>query len=157
MTFRRSAVSTWFRDYLRNSGIVVELVTIEDTESMGLIGWDKQYAPDGAEYTPYAILVPQTASKAQPIPIRGFEPWNVPYTLTGFGVNITQVEDLMDTFRELEANFVASARPHIATKTGEHTITKVECTSIGGVGWNNSVQPPMYSQSDSDNLTATKE
>jgi hypothetical protein len=80
--------------------------------------------------------------------------WKLPYTLTTYGTNRRQVEDLADDVR---AALLAVKKFPLTMKDGAiWRITTIDCNAIGGVGYTTAVSPTAFSETDSFNLTLSR-
>lgn len=146
----RRPVTRWFLDYLRDSSSVrAELMSAEDHDGLKTLGWQNEPNRPGAVFEPYTILVPQTSTRNYGAIGHNVSDWSFTYLSTVFGTSVDQAEDVSDVIRQICTPFRPGDRPQFTMNGVAWYVARVDCTSIGGVGWNNQISPAMYSQTDS--------
>lgn len=139
---RRSKVSKHLKTTISEANFAVEMITAPKNA-----GWAADMGEAGSEFTPYLTITPQTSSQAEGSLGDPSTEWLLPYTLTGYGVHLEQLEDLMDDLRSL---LLTPHRINLAMGDGTSwRLVNTQCSAIGGIGYDNSVDPTAYSQSDS--------
>lgn len=151
---RRRPVTQWLVEFLRSqTGIRIELMSAEDHQGTKALGWQGEPSKPGVVFEPYSILIPQWDAMERGAIGHNVSEWNFSYLSTVFGTSVDQAEDVSDDFRQACTSFRPNNRPRFMMGSVEWSITRVDCTAIGGVGWNNQISPAMYSQTDSFQVT----
>ena len=91
----RRVISNWLVDHLKTdlSLAVGKVVAPSDG------GWQKDSAAVGAEFIRYSVVTPQTGTPDSPSFDDPSQDWKLPYTITSYGVDADQVEELADLQR----------------------------------------------------------
>lgn len=119
-------------------------------------GW-RDGAPAGPDsiFTPYTVVVPQTASYTTGALDYGQDDWHLPYALNFYAIQNTQIEDFADLVRVAIAGIVGSA---VVVPNGrDYKIIKVAFPSIGGVVRVDQSEPPFYIQTDAAEVWVSRE
>jgi hypothetical protein len=146
----RGVITDWLLAHLRSQGY-----NMGDIEADQSFGWQTDAGSPGAEFVPYTTQIPGTATRSTGSFGDPSMDWWLPYTLTTYGVNRRQVEDLAD---DLRAGLLEVKKIPVTMKDGSTVwkITTIDCTAIGGVGYTNAVTPTAFSQTDSISLTVSR-
>lgn len=151
----RGVITDWIMEEMGRGEFLVTDISPEDKSLPGSFGWVGEMGQEGATFNPYFILIPQTATNNfSPSGFAGDIDYRLPYTVTAFGVSRRQVEDIADDLR----SFITGSRStELFMKDGvtRWTITFIDISTIGGVGYNGQVDPPMYSQTDNYLVTVS--
>ena len=117
-------------------------------------GWDGQPNALGTNFIPYVVVFPQAASiKSGPIAVPSAD-WQLPYTITSYGVTREQVEWLADRAR----NTLSSLRG--ATLDGgdaTYSVIKATTETIGTVSRQDISDPPFFAQTDTVSVWVSQE
>jgi hypothetical protein len=144
----RSVLSNWLKDKLLAMPIKAERV-IAPSDA----GWQSDGATANAEFIPYAVITPQTGVPTSASFDNTGDDWDMSYTISSYGVDPDQVEELADDVR---AALVGVKGINLVMGSSNWRITRIKCPSIGGVGYTTAVIPTAYSQSDSFTLTLSR-
>lgn len=136
---------------LRAVGLQVGDVTIPDE-----FGWQGDPSKGGSEFIPFCTVTPMPASRSQGSLANAESEWQLPYTITSYGVDRNQVEDVADTARSALGSV---RRVTITMRDGETKWKWQQTTSagIGGVGYTDQLKPTAYSQADSALVWVSKQ
>jgi len=146
----RGVVTDWLIEF-----VSTELnIAVGDIEAPKNVGWQTDSAKPNAEFVPYLVSTPGTATRSSGSFGDPSMDWKLPYTLTTYGTNRRQVEDLADDVR---AALLAVKKFPLTMKDGAiWRITTIDCNAIGGVGYTTAVSPTAFSETDSFNLTLSR-
>lgn len=117
-------------------------------------GWDGTPNDDGTNYVPYAVLIPQPSTPANPNPLPGVTEWRLNYALSCYGASPEQPEWVADTAREL---LDALTNTNVTLGDGEYRIQQVYPSTIGGVLRVDATDPPTWGQTDTYTVWLSKE
>jgi len=147
----RGVITDWLIDFVQ-TGLNV---SVGDIEAPPDVGWQSDSAKVNAEFIPYLVSTPGTATRSSGSFGDPSMDWKIPYTLTTYGVKRRQVEDLADDVR---AALLDVKKVPLTMKDGVTVwkITTIDCTAIGGVGYTTAVTPTAFSETDSFNLTLSR-
>lgn len=147
----RGVVTDWLIEFVETNLNVV----VGDIEAPKNVGWQSDSAKPGAQFTPYLVSLPGTATRSSGSFGDPSMDWKLPYTLTTYGVNRRQVEDLADDVR---AALLEVKKIPLTMKDGVTVwkITTIDCSAIGGVGYTTAVSPTAFSETDSFTLTLSR-
>lgn len=138
----RGKVTDWIEQMLEDAGYKAKnMIAPSDA------GWRADIYAEGTEFIPYIVINPQTSTEATGSLGDSVMDWDLPYTLSCYGIDRKQVEDLADDSRATVVNGKGAV---FAMRDGSTwKVISIRCTSIGGVGVNQNITPHAYSQSDS--------
>lgn len=119
-------------------------------------GW-RDGAPAGnlSLFTPYTVVVPQTASFTTGALDYGQDDWHLPYAFNYYAIQNTQIEDFADLVRVAVAGIVGSVVPILSGP--DYKIIKVAFPSVGGVVRVDQSEPPFYIQTDAVEVWVSRE
>lgn len=143
----RRVITDWLITRAQESFLATD-VSPEDRDLTAEFGWQGDMNAEGAEFRPYVVITPQTATREDsPVGATGAD-WTLPYLFTVYGVDRRQTEDLADDVRNYLTGIYMI---NLDSRSGESSwrVSYIECPSIGGIGFNAQVKPKMYSQTDS--------
>jgi hypothetical protein len=119
-------------------------------------GWrDGAPAGDRSLFTPYTVVVPQTASFSTGALDYGQDDWHLPYAFNYYAIQNTQIEDFADLVRVAVAGIVGSVVPILSGP--DYKIIKVAFPSVGGVVRVDQSEPPFYIQTDAVEVWVSRE
>jgi hypothetical protein len=118
-------------------------------------GWDsKATGSAGAKFRPFSVLVPGMATlQAQQSFGLDENDWRCTYTVSSYGVSVTQAEQIADDVR----NVIEAMTGASVTLEGSYSVQQVRVSVIGAVQVVNSAEPPYYFQTDTYEVWVTKE
>ena len=145
----RSYVTKWLNEFIETEVQILVGDVVAPTGG----GWQEDSSKIGAEFVPYVVVTPNTATPKDPSLDDPSQDWAVPYTVTVYGVDRNQVEDLADVVR---VALLAVKKVALTMSQSNWRMTTIKCNSIGGVGYTSAVSPTAYSQSDSFTLTLSR-
>lgn len=148
-TPQRSVATGWVVQFIFDElGVLVGRVTAPDGA-----GWQADSSQVGAEFIPYIVATPGSATPVNPSFNDPSDDWSLAYQLTSYGTDNVQVEDTADKVRAL---LLATKKVSLAMNDGTWRITTIRCNNIGGVGYTTAVSPTAFSQTDSYTLTLSR-
>jgi hypothetical protein len=108
-------------------------------------GWDGQPNMDGSNFTPYAVVTPNTATNAQGPMSDPQADRQIPYSIASFGVMPEQAEWMADEAR----NAVESLKKTTLTLGDRsYKVQQVRADVVGGLMRVDSTEPPYWGQVD---------
>lgn len=141
----RGVVTAEVEARLTSGGVLVGLVTAPKTG-----GWQKEMTAEGAQFVPYVVVTPLNAQGGSGSLGDSTSEWQVPYSLSSYGVDVRQVEDLADDARRI---LLGLRRHNFSMRDGSSwQVTQTRPQAIGGVGYTTQVDPTAFSQTDSVTL-----
>lgn len=118
-------------------------------------GWDGQPGKPGSSFRPYVIVTPMQSSASSGA-IRGVQnDWHFPYSISSFGATRVQAEWLNDYLRDwLYDN---TPRKTFDAEEGYfYTVQGVKIDMIGGIVRSDTIEPPIFGQTDVYSIWITK-
>ena len=116
-------------------------------------GWSGTPGESGSYFTPYSVLIPQQSSGANGPLSDTHSDWRINYSISSFGSSREQVEWIADLAR---SSFIQLHRTSFDGIDASYTIQQVRTENMGGVVRSESIEPPIFGQTDSFSVWATK-
>lgn len=108
-------------------------------------GWDDDPNDPGSSYVPYVVLNPMAVSQGTGPLGDTSSDYQLPYSVTAYGVSRNQVEFYADTARKKLASLV---REVVTLDGSDWKIQQYRANSIGGVSRRDETEPSEFIQSD---------
>lgn len=145
----RGYLTAWLKATLEAEDLLVGTV-IAPTAG----GWNDDPQQEGNWYAQYIVIVPQTASEGTGSMADAGTEWNLPFSLTSYGVSALQVEGQADTARRIVNEI---RRAPVELDGVGWRVMDIKTNSIGSVDINRATDPPELSQRDVVMIRLSKE
>ena len=132
-----------FTSYLL--GVLSDTLLVGDGEAPGAGGWDDDPNDPNSSYVPYVVLNPMATSEGSGSLGDSQSDYQVPYSITAYGVTRDQVEYYADTARKKLASLV---RATVTLDGSDWKIQQYRANSVGGVSRRDNTEPSEFIQSD---------
>lgn len=108
-------------------------------------GWSGQPGDPGSTFSPYSIITPMTSSRASGPLSDTHSDWQLNYSVSSFGTSREQCEWISDKARSA---FISLKNTNFDGIDSQYRIQQIRTETLGGVIRSDSVEPPLFGQTD---------